>query len=133
MPSSWSPSLRLELQFTGENINLWGEKLNTALAHADRAIAGWTLKPLTGPVTLSTANGAADEARSATLKFTPEEQEFRRTLAPEAFAPTPDAWGRQGWTRATLAALSEAELAAALEVAWRTAQAKPARRPRKRA
>jgi hypothetical protein len=75
----------------------------------------------------------APDGASATLKFTPEEQEFRRTLAPEAFAPTPDAWGRQGWTRATLAALSEAELAAALEVAWRTAQAKPARRPRKRA
>lgn len=75
----------------------------------------------------------APDGTTATLKFTPEEQEFRRTLAPDAFAPTPDAWGRQGWTRATLAALSEAELAAALEVAWNTAQAKPAKRPRKRA
>ena len=75
----------------------------------------------------------APDGTTATLKFTPEEQEFRRTLAPDAFAPTPDAWGRQGWTRATLAALSEAELAAALEVAWKTAQAKPAKRPRKRA
>ncbi|WP_397416599.1 hypothetical protein [Phenylobacterium sp.] len=84
MPSSWSPSLRLELQFTGENINLWGEKLNTALAHADRAIAGWTLKPLTGPVTLSTANGAADEARSATLKFTGGAGPFTVTLPPVA-------------------------------------------------
>ncbi|MFN9925847.1 MAG: hypothetical protein ACK53I_02790, partial [Phenylobacterium sp.] len=70
MPSSWSTTLRLELQYTGENINLRGEKLNTALAHADKAIAGWTLKPRTGPVTLSTANGAADDARAATLKFT---------------------------------------------------------------
>lgn len=75
----------------------------------------------------------APDGTTATLKFTPEEQEFRRTLAPDAFAPTPDAWGRQGWTRATLAALSEPELAAALEVAWKTAQAKPAKRPRKRA
>jgi hypothetical protein len=32
-----------------------------------------------------------------------------------------------------LAALSEAELAAALGVAWQTAQAKPPKRPRKRA
>lgn len=84
MPSSWSPSLRLELQFTGENINLWGEKLNTALAHADKAIAGWTLKPLTGPVTLSTANGAADEARAATLKFTGGAGPFTVTLPPVA-------------------------------------------------
>jgi len=73
MPSSWSPSLRFELQFTGENINLWGEKLNAALTRADEAIAGWTTKNLTSslsPHQLSTANGSADEARSAMLKFT---------------------------------------------------------------
>ena len=40
MPSSWSPSLRFELQFTGENINLWGDKLNAVLGHADYAVAG---------------------------------------------------------------------------------------------
>lgn len=84
MPSSWSPSLRLELQFTGENINLWGEKLNTALAHTDKAIAGWTVKPLTGPATLSTANAATDEARSATLKFTGGAGPFTVTLPPVA-------------------------------------------------
>lgn len=75
----------------------------------------------------------APDGETATLKLTPEEQAFRCTIAPEAFAPTGDAWGRQGWTRATLAALSDAELAAALDAAWKTAQAKPARRPRKRA
>ena len=46
MPSSWSSSLRFELQFTGENINLWGDKLNAVLAHADFAVAGWLNKPL---------------------------------------------------------------------------------------
>ena len=75
----------------------------------------------------------APDGTTATLKFTPEEQAFRCTIAPAAFAPTPDAWGRQGWTRATLSALSEDELAAALAVAWQTAQAKPPRKPRKRA
>jgi hypothetical protein len=75
----------------------------------------------------------APDGASAALKFTPEEQAFRCTIAPEAFAPTGDAWGRQGWTRATLAALAEAELASALEAAWKTAQARPARKPRKRA
>ena len=72
----------------------------------------------------------APDGATATLKFTPDEQAFRCTIAPAAFAPTGDAWGKQGWTRATLAALSEAELAAPLEAAWKTAQAK---QPRKRA
>lgn len=70
MPSSWSPSLRFELQFTGENINLWGDKLNAVLTRADTAIAGWLNKPLTGDVALSTANAGADEARNAMVRFT---------------------------------------------------------------
>jgi len=70
MPSSWSASLRFELQFTGENINLWGDKLNAALQHADYAVAGWLEKPLTADATLSTANAGDDEARAAMLKFT---------------------------------------------------------------
>jgi hypothetical protein len=70
MPSSYSASLRFELQFTGENINLWGDKLNAALSRVDSAVAGWTTKALTGDYTLTSANGTADEARSAMLKFT---------------------------------------------------------------
>jgi hypothetical protein len=70
MPSSWSPSLRFELQFTGENINLWGDKLNAVLQHADYAVAGWLTKALTGNAALSTANAGDDEARAAMLKFT---------------------------------------------------------------
>lgn len=70
MPSSWSPSLRFELQFTGENINLWGDKLNAVLTRVDTAIAGWLNKPLTGDATLSTANAGADEARHAMIRFT---------------------------------------------------------------
>ncbi len=70
MPSSWSSSLRFELQFTGENINLWGDKLNVVLQHADYAIAGWLTKPLIGDTVLSTANAGDDEARAAMIKFT---------------------------------------------------------------
>ena len=70
MPSSWSASLRFELQFTGENINLWGDKLNAVLAHADYAVAGFLTKPLSGNVALATANAGDDEARAAILKFT---------------------------------------------------------------
>jgi hypothetical protein len=70
MPSSWTPSLRFEQQFTGENINTWGDRLNAVLRRADYAIAGWLTKPLTGNVSLTTANDADDEARAATIKFT---------------------------------------------------------------
>jgi hypothetical protein len=70
MPSSYSTSLRFELQFTGENLNLWGDKLNAALSRADEAVAGFATLALTGPLTLATANGAADQARLAMLKFT---------------------------------------------------------------
>ncbi len=80
MPSSWSPSLRFELQFTGENINLWGEKLNATLAHADYAVAGWLTKPLAGNAALSTANAGEDEARAAMIKFTGGPGPFTVTL-----------------------------------------------------
>ena len=80
MPSSWSSSLRFELQFTGENINLWGEKLNAVLQHVDYAVAGWLTKPLTGNATLTTANAAVDEARAAMIKFTGGAGPFTVTL-----------------------------------------------------
>jgi hypothetical protein len=70
MPSSWSASLRFELQFTGENINLWGDKLNVVLQHADYAVAGWLTKALTADYALTTANAGDDEARAAMIKFT---------------------------------------------------------------
>ncbi|TAJ70704.1 MAG: hypothetical protein EPO51_16575 [Phenylobacterium sp.] len=70
MPSSWTPSLRFEQQFTGENINTWGDRLNAVLRRADYAVAGWLTKPLTGDAALTTANDADDEARAAMVKFT---------------------------------------------------------------
>jgi hypothetical protein len=56
--------------FIRQNINLWGEKLNAVLQHADYAVAGWLTKPLTGDAALSTANAGDDEARAAMVKFT---------------------------------------------------------------
>jgi hypothetical protein len=61
------------------------------------------------------------DGRTANFKFTPDEQDFKCMLAPEAFAPVPNAWGKQGWTTAKLAALSTADLKSALEMAWRHA------------
>jgi hypothetical protein len=69
----------------------------------------------------------ADEL-TANFKFTPDEQEFKCQLAPEVFAPIDNAWGRQGWTIATLAAASEGDLRAGLEMAYAHAVGKPKRK-----
>ena len=66
----------------------------------------------------------AADGLSANLKLTPDEQEFKVMMAPEAFAAVPGGWGRQGWTVVTLAAVGREELAAALEMAWRHGAAK---------
>lgn len=50
----------------------------------------------------------AADGRTANLKLSPEEQEFKCLLAPNAFAPVPNAWGKQGWTTLSLAALGVA-------------------------
>jgi hypothetical protein len=63
----------------------------------------------------------AADGKTTNLKLDPDEQEFKCMLAPEVFAPVPNAWGKQGWTTVTLAAASVAELRAALEMAWKHA------------
>jgi hypothetical protein len=73
----------------------------------------------------------APDGRSANFRFTPDEQALKCMVAPDAFTPIPNAWGRQGWTTGNLAKLKVAELKAALEMAWRHA-VPPPRRPRGR-
>ncbi len=73
----------------------------------------------------------APDERTANLKLSPDEQALKCAVAPDVFAPLDNAWGRQGWTCATLSALSETELHAALEMAWRRGAAKPGRRSRR--
>jgi len=75
----------------------------------------------------------APDGRTANFKFAPDEQEMKCTIAPDAFSPIPNAWGKQGWTTAKLSALSSAELKDALAIAWQHARARrPARAKRKR-
>ena len=69
---------------------------------------------------------AADE-KTANFMFSPEEQEFKCMMAPEAFAPVPNAWGKRGATTAILSKLTIAELEDALRAAWRRAMSKKAR------
>jgi hypothetical protein len=72
---------------------------------------------------------AADEL-TANIKFAPDEQALKCAVAPDAFAALDNAWGRRGWTCATLSALSETELRTALEMAWRHGAEKP--KPKRR-
>jgi hypothetical protein len=74
----------------------------------------------------------APDERTANIKFAPDEQALKCAVAPDAFAPLDNAWGRRGWTCATLAALSEPELKAALEMAWRHAAPKQKDKPKRR-
>ena len=80
MPSTYTTSLRFELQATGENVNVWGDRLNTALSRIDVAVAGMTTVALTGNYTLTTSNTASDDARAAMLKFTGGAGPFTVTL-----------------------------------------------------
>src|SRR5215470_15239285 len=70
----------------------------------------------------------APDGRTANLKFTPDEQELKCLTASDAFSPIPNAWGKQGWTTAKLAALSMPELRRALETAWSAALSKTIRK-----
>ncbi len=72
----------------------------------------------------------APDELTANIKFAPDEQGLKCAVAPDAFAALDNAWGRRGWTCATLAALSEPELTAALEMAWRHGAAKAKRNRR---
>lgn len=71
MASTYDPLLNLELQGTGENAGTWGGRLNDSViklmaeaAHGVSAVA------VSGSVTLTSSNGASDQARKKVLKFT---------------------------------------------------------------
>jgi len=71
MPSTWSMRFRLNYQAPGENLNVWGTILNTQVFQLlEDAVAKRVAFSLSGSKTLSTANGADDEARCAFLDVT---------------------------------------------------------------
>jgi hypothetical protein len=72
----------------------------------------------------------AADGRTANLMLSPEEQEFKCMLAPEAFAPVPGGWGKNGATTVTLSAVNTTELKDVLEIAWRHAVPKKSTRRR---
>lgn len=70
MPSTFTSNLRLELQATGENNNVWGVKANSDFNQLDQAIAGYTTIALTNAdVSLTVNNATTDQSRPAMLEF----------------------------------------------------------------
>lgn len=71
MASTYSDRLRFEKQGVGENANTWGSILNTNVIELiDEAIGGYVVVSVSSaPVTLSSNNGATDQARQASLEF----------------------------------------------------------------
>ena len=72
MPSTYSSSLRLELQATGENANTWGVKTNNNLNLIEQAVAGYvkiTLASASATYTLTIADASASDGRNAFIEF----------------------------------------------------------------
>jgi hypothetical protein len=71
MASTYSSTLRLELQATGENRGAWGTRANTDFQLVDEALAGLkTIVMSDANKTLTASNALTDEARPMFLKFT---------------------------------------------------------------
>lgn len=71
MPSTYSNNLRLNFQAPGDNLNTWGTVLNGGVFQLlEDAVSKRVAFALSGSKTLTTANGATDEARSAFLDVT---------------------------------------------------------------
>lgn len=71
MASSYTTNLGLTLPTTGELAGTWGDVVNVGItALLDSAIAGTVTLSADADVTLSTTNGAANQARSAVILWT---------------------------------------------------------------
>lgn len=66
----------------------------------------------------------APDEQTANLLLTPDQQMLKCEVAPDAFRPVDNAWGKKGWTEMTLKPLKKADLQSALEMAWGNAQKK---------
>ena len=87
MASTYSTNLRLELIGTGEQQGTWGTTTNTNLGTLlEEAIGGYVSVTVSnsGDTTLTTANGAADQARNMTLNLTGTISAERNVIVPSA-------------------------------------------------
>ena len=84
MPSTYSPSLRIELIGAGEQSGTWGTTTNTNLGTLlEQSIAGvQAITMLNANYTLSNFNGVSDEARRAILVVSGTNAAIRDVIAP---------------------------------------------------
>jgi hypothetical protein len=84
MPSTYSPSLRLELIGAGEQSGTWGNTTNTNLGTLlEQSIAGVQAITMSDAnYTLSNFNGVSDEARRAVLVVSGTNAAIRDVIAP---------------------------------------------------
>lgn len=81
--TNFSPLLGLALPTTGDLSGTWGDTVNTAITSLlDSAVAGTTTLSSDADVTLSTTNGAANEARNAVILWTATGSVTRNITAP---------------------------------------------------
>ena len=66
----------------------------------------------------------AQDGLTVNFRFTPDEQRAKCLFAPDAFSPVAGGWGKQGWTTAKLAKLTEEDLTDAILLAWQVARLK---------
>jgi hypothetical protein len=86
MPSTYSPSLKIELIADGEQAGIWGDTTNKNLGTLlEQAITGVATITMTDAnYTLSNLNGLSDEARNAVLVVTGTNTDVRAVVAPLA-------------------------------------------------
>lgn len=66
----------------------------------------------------------APDGKSANMLLTADQQLLKCRVAPQVFSPVPNKWGQQGWTVATLAGATLADLEDALRLAHANGAAK---------
>ena len=86
MASTFTDSLRLEQMAKGDQNGTWGGTLNTQLDMIEEAIAGYAAitHDDTANLTLTTANGTADQARNAVLRINGTLTAARNMVIPSA-------------------------------------------------
>jgi hypothetical protein len=86
MPSSYSPSLRIELIAPGEQAGTWGTTTNTNLGTlVEDAISGLAVVSIISSAqALTAANGAADQARNAMIELIGGSEAFAVYAPPES-------------------------------------------------
>ena len=81
--TNFSPLLGLALPTTGDLQGTWGTTVNDSITSLiDSAVAGTTTLSVDADVTLSTTNGAANQARNAIILWTASNATTRNITAP---------------------------------------------------